>query len=111
MADDEWGTDQAVRMMRVVFRSMEEAQNSMLGALGIAPFDPRLRRWREIALGLWKRFWGRTARSGAPDPEEKAAGLYLACLSRVLARDGVEVPAGLLPRDEEIERVMREVLP
>ena len=109
--EDEWGRDPAVRMMRAVFRAMEEAQKGMLGALGIGSFDPRLRRWREIALGLWERCWGRMARSRVQNSEEKAAALYLACLSRVLARDGVEVPAGLLPRDEEIERVMREVLP
>lgn len=113
MVEDEWGRDPAVRMMRAVFRTMEEAQKGMLGALGIGPFDPRLRRWREIALGLWERCWGRMARSGAgaQDQEQKAAGLYLACLSRVLSRDGVSVPVGLLPKDEEINKLMREVLP
>jgi len=111
LVENEWGRDPGVRMMRAVFNAMEEAQNRMLEALAIGPMDPRLRRWREVSLGLWERCWGSMVHSGAQDAHEKASGLYLACLSRVLGRDGVAVPEGLIPKDGEVEKVMREVLP
>jgi hypothetical protein len=53
MADrDEWGRDPAVQIMRGVFAATEQTQHELLGRLGIAPSDPRLRRWWEQALLL-----------------------------------------------------------
>ncbi len=111
MIEDEWGRDPNVQMMRGVFRTMEDAQKKVLDRLGIPPFDPRLRRWREIALGLWERCWGRMVQSGAGGPGEGAASLYVHCLSRVMAREGVEIPEVMLPNDNEVKKLVREVLP
>lgn len=111
MVIDEWGRDPNVRIMRGVFRAMEDAQKTILDELGIPPFDPRLRRWREIALGLWERCWGRMHQSGIPGDGERAAGMYLHCLSRVMGREGVDIPEEMLPDDKEVKRVLMEVLP
>ena len=110
MVEDEWGRDPNVQMMRGVFRTMEEAQNRMLENLGILPFDQRLRHWRQITLGLWEKCWGRMLQSGVRGEGEKAASLYLHCLSRVMGREGVSVPEGVLPNDKEVEKLIMEVL-
>ena len=46
---DKWGEDPSVRAMRQVFQRMEVAQKELLGGLGISPFNPNLRGWRECA--------------------------------------------------------------
>ena len=111
MVEDEWGRDPNVQRMRRVFRAMEEAQSRMLDELGILPFDPRLKRWRQITLGLWEKCWGRMLQSGVGGHGEKAASLYIHCLSRVMGREGVSVHEGVLPNDKEAEKLIMEVLP
>ena len=111
MVEDEWGRDPNVRVMRGIFRAVEEAQEKVLEDLGILPFDLRLRRWLEITLGLWERCWSRMHEFNVPGDGERAAGIYLHCLSRVMGREGVHIPEEMLPNDKEVEKVVMEVLP
>lgn len=111
MVEDEWGRDPNVQMMRRVFRAMEEAQSRMLDEVGILPFDPRLKRWRQITLGLWEKCWGRMLQSGVQGHGEKAGSLYVHCLSRVMGREGVPVHEEVLPNDKEVKKLIMEVLP
>lgn len=108
---DEWGRDPSVRAMRRVFASMEAAHKEFIRALGVSPFDLRLRRWRERALSAFDASWARSARAGFELTETEAGTLYVHCLGRIMAREGVDVPEGVLPETEKIRRIVREVFP
>jgi len=86
---------------------MEEAQQELLLCLNISFLDPRLRRSREQALGLFERTWPKAIRRGMMG-EKDAAPLYLHCLARALRFAGVEVPEELLPRDERITHFVKK---
>ncbi len=108
---DEWGRDPSVRAMRQVFASMEAAQKQFIRTLGISPVDLRLRRWRERALGAFDASWARSARSGLELSETEAGTLYVHCLGKIMVRDGVDVPAGVLPESEKLRKILKEVFP
>lgn len=108
---DEWGRDPSVRAMRRVFAAMESTQEEFIEHLGLSPFDPRMRRWRERALAVFDASWARASRAGVELSESEAGVLYVNCLGKLISREGLEVPAEILPRSEKIERLLREVFP
>ena len=108
--NDEWGHDPSVRLMREVFKGMEIAQKEFLAGLHILPFDERLRPCREMARRLFERSWALAARQGRGISEEEAGLLYVHCLARTLRSQGFDVPTGILPDEERIASLLREVL-
>jgi hypothetical protein len=106
---DEWGRDPSVVNMRKVFKGMEISQVAFLKRLDIWPFDLRVRRWRERALIMFERIWGVSVRKGINMNEERAASVYVYCLSRVMNSDGIDVPEELLPDIHEMEEILKEV--
>ena len=108
---DEWGRDPSVRAMRRVFAAMEKEQKEFINILGLSPFDPRMRRWRERALAAFDASWARSARGGMELSEEEAGVLYVHCLGKIMTREGVDVPAETLPRSEKLVKLLREVFP
>ena len=106
---DEWGSDPSVVHMRKVFKGMETSQEAFLKRLGILPFDLRVRRWRERALIIFERIWGVSVRMGINMNEERAASVYVHCLSGIMNSDGIDVPEELLPDIHEMEEILKEV--
>jgi hypothetical protein len=108
---DEWSRDPSVRAMRRVFAAMEAAQKELIKNLGLSPFDHRLRRWRERALAAFDASWARTARAGVNLAEAEAGALYAQCLGKIITREGIDVPPGILPQNEKLNKILREVFP
>ena len=104
---EQWDADPAVRTMRRIFGHMEEAQKSLLNGLEIDLHDPRLRSWRERALPRFERCWRVASQRGMKMTEQRAALVYLHCLSAEMNRDGVQTES-VLKRDEEIEALLKE---
>ena len=109
MAPDEWGRDPGVQMMRKVFRQMELAQVDLLNAAGISIWDPRLRRWREVALVAFERASANAARRGIDLREEQAGALYAHCLARTMMREGIKASSDSRQSDETIKSLVEEV--
>ena len=108
---DEWGRDPSVRAMRRVFAAMEAAQREFIKNVGLSPFDPRMRRWRERALAAFDASWALNARTGVQLSETEAGALYVHCLGKIMNREGIDVPAEILPRSEKLQKILREVFP
>jgi len=108
---DEWGRDPSVRAMRRVFAAMETAQRAFIRSLGLSPFDPRMRRWRERALAAFDASWARASRTGVELSETETGALYVCCLQKIMTREGMEVGAEILPSREELQKILREVFP
>jgi hypothetical protein len=111
IVDDEWGRDPSVRATRRVFAAMEAAQREFIKNLSLSPFDPRMRRWRERALAAFDASWTRASRRGVELSETETGALYVHCLEKIMAREGMEVGAGILPRSEKLQNILREVFP
>ena len=101
-ATDRWQKDPSVQAMRRIFGAVEEAQKAFIEGLGVSPWDPRLRRWRERARVAFESAWSRAARLGATIGEGEAATLYTHCLGKILEADGVELPERLRTMDETL---------
>ncbi|MBP1739046.1 MAG: uncharacterized protein H6Q48_1339 [Deltaproteobacteria bacterium] len=108
---DEWGIDPTVRAMRRVFAAMEKEQKEFINNLGLSPLDPRMRRWRERALAAFDASWARNARTGVQLSETETGALYVHCLGNIMNREGIDVPAEILPRSEKLQKILREVFP
>ena len=108
---DTWGRDPRVMATRAVFAAMEAAGKGLLGQAGIGPLDPRLRPWRERARDMFQTAWPQAMGHGLAAEPAGAARLYLLCLSRALAEDGVEAPAGAGPEDEALAAILKEAAP
>ena len=106
---DEWGRDPSVQAMRRVFAAMEAAQREFIKNVGVSPFDPRMRRWRERALAAFDASWGRSARSGVELNEKETAALYVHCLGKIMTKEGIDIPAEILPRIEKLQKILKEV--
>jgi hypothetical protein len=107
---DEFGRDPQVLGTRRVFAGMEAAQRELLARLNVAPFDPRLRRWREKAFSLFQRAWAMGARKGMRLSEEDLAAVYVQCMVRVISQEkGVPLEAGPIPGDASIVQLVEEV--
>lgn len=109
--DDRWGRDPNVQVMRRVFARLETAQWKILDRLKISGQDMRLRHWRRETRALFDKAWAQAAGRGIPVSGERVTSLYLYCLVLRMAGDGVDVSDAVLPRDPEIEEIMREVMP
>ena len=107
---DDWGVDPSVRMMRRVFGRIEMVQGDLLKRLSVSPFDLRLRRWRDKARDYLERCWVQASRFGIEVGEEQAACIYAHCLSWAMNLDGLKVPDEALPKDKNVEIVLKEVL-
>jgi hypothetical protein len=105
---DEWGRDPGVRAMRRVFARMESFQEEFLASLGISPHDPRLRPWREKTLKSFERAWADMARRRLDMYEDRAGGLYVNLLARVMASEGVPIEAGRLQNDAGLKSLLEE---
>ncbi len=103
---DDWGQNPEVRRMRRIFQEMESGQERFLKLAGIAPFDTRLRIWRDKARLLFERLWPKAASHGNMD-EKRMGRLYVHCLGRVMNDDGIPVSETLLPEDREIEGFLK----
>jgi hypothetical protein len=106
---DEWGRDPQVHYLRSVFRAIEAAQRNLLEQLAIPPFDERLRRAREGGLHLFERGWVLANRKGIGLSEEELGLLYVACLERLLTSRGIHIPENLIPSNEAIAGIMKEL--
>lgn len=107
---DTFRHDPQVLYMRRVFAHIEKAQNNLLEKIGMTRFDERLRRFREMALKLFEKTWGKAMQRGIVENEEDAAILYLYCLSDVLSSRGISVPSNTVPEHKEIQKFAKEVL-
>jgi hypothetical protein len=76
----------------------------------MAPFDERLRRFRDMALKLFEKTWMTATQKGIVENEEDACVLYLYCLSYALSKSGIGVPSNALPEHKKIQRFVKEVL-
>jgi hypothetical protein len=99
---EEWGRDPSVRLVRRVFAAMEAGQKDLLRTLALSPFDPRLRRWRERALAAFEAPWARGARGDAELSETEAGALYVLCLGKIMAGEGIKGVPGSQPENEEL---------
>jgi hypothetical protein len=106
---DDWGHDPSVRGMRRVFAAMETAQSTVIAALGLSPFDNRLREWRGEARDLFDRAWPAAARRGLASADDAAGVLYSHCLLKVLSSHGVNIPDQALPLHATISKLVEEV--
>jgi hypothetical protein len=107
---DEWGGDPSVQIMRKVFKAMEAAQHEFLKQLAIAPYDSRIRGWREKTLALFERCWGVANRMGIAMDADTAPVVYCLLLARIMGAEGIEVPEGLVPAGKDAARLIQEVL-
>ena len=107
---DDWGLDPSIRAMRQVFARMEAAYTELLEKLKISRFDNRIPRARDTARGLFERAWSLAATKRMDVGEEDVSGLYMHCLARALSLSGVDVPGDVLPDDEHLTLLVREVL-
>jgi hypothetical protein len=106
---DEWGHDPSVREMRRVFAAMETAQSTVIAALGLSPFENRLRDWRGEARDLFERAWPAAARRGVASGDDAAGMLYSHCLLKVLSLHGINILDQALPLDATISKLVEEV--
>lgn len=110
--EDDWGRDDpSVRAMRQVFRRIEAAQEELLKRLSISPFDVKLRLWRETARDFFERSWAHAVQLGLNLDEGKTAAIYIHCLARAIGLEAIKVVIEILPKDEEIEILLKETLP
>jgi hypothetical protein len=89
---DEWGRSSEVQSMRRVFSKIEDRQSRLLGSLGIASLDRRLREWRRTTLSLFENAWAESSGRGERLNEESIVDLYLRCLVTTLRTGGFAVP-------------------
>ncbi len=108
---DEWEKDPSVRVMRKVFKGMEEAQHELLKRLDITPYDLRIRRWRDEALTLFERACGAAGRMGIAIDEHAASLIYVHCLAKIMSAQRINIPLGILPDAKDVERIFKEVFP
>ncbi len=106
---DEWGKDPSVRIMRKVFKGMEEAQHELLKRLDIAPYDLRIRRWRDQALAFFERAYAVANRMGIIIDEHVASLIYVHCFARVMSAQRINIPPDILPDAKDVERIFEEV--
>ena len=109
MDRDQFGHDPQVRFLRRAFAGMEETQNKFLKDVNISPFDSRLRRMREMALNLFEKVWMVYSRRGASIDEQEMTDTYVCCLAHIFDSQRIKVPGALLPANEKIEKLIKEV--
>jgi hypothetical protein len=88
---------------------VEQSLQEILKRLDISPYDYRVRAWLEETLAKFERSWGVAHQRGMPMDEEIAPAVYARCLAKVIGSEGIDIPPGLLPQQNEAERLVREV--
>ncbi len=106
--EDEWGSDPSVQRMRRIFAAIDAKQAKLLVGAGVHRFDKRLALWRKSALRLFEQGFSKAMQTGACLGEKDVCDLYLHCLAQVLVSRGVAVPAGTLPDNPAVVRIMGE---
>ena len=109
MDKDDWGRDPGVRAMRSVFSGMETALEQILRELAISPYDPRIRGWLNTALPKFERAWHLARQMGVSMNENDAPIVYVHCLAKVIGAAGIDIPDGMLPAEEKIQKLVNEV--
>jgi hypothetical protein len=107
---DTFGRDPQVRYMRRIFASLEEAQNTFLGSAHISPAEGRLRQVREHALKMFERSWFACLERTNAAADDIAVDIYLICLGKALIQSGFDVPDDVLPRRDDLRKLVDEVL-
>jgi hypothetical protein len=107
---DQFSHDPQVRFLRHAFAGMEETQDNLLKDMNVSPFDNRLRHMREMALNLFEKVWMVYNRWGASIDEQEMTDIYVCCLAHILDSQRIKVPAELLPANEKIEKLIKEVM-
>ena len=105
--NDEWGHNPQVQMMRRVFAAMEKVQAEYLRSTRVDPYDPGLRRARDIALLVFERAWPTQAGRADMAPEKEAETLYLSCLKYALRKTGLFMDETGAGEDERFDRLIR----
>ncbi|HEX2964362.1 MAG TPA: hypothetical protein VHO84_01180 [Syntrophorhabdaceae bacterium] len=109
-ADDAFGHDPQVIYLRHVFSTCESMQKELLAKLNISEIDVRLRKVRRIALDYFERLLPLAMRKGIVGSEEDAGTLYLHCLSKALVMNNIRVSPDVLPPNDRISVVLKEVI-
>jgi hypothetical protein len=107
---DNFGADPQVIFLRQIFGHTETVQADLLHCLNISPFDDRLRRWRESSLKLFEKVWMLSSRRGITPEKEQVSKIYLYCFAHFLKLNRIAIPPEALPVDEDIDRLIKEVL-
>jgi hypothetical protein len=107
---DNFGADPQDRHLRQIFGYIETAKADLLHCLKISPFDGRLRRWRDAALKLFEKVWMLSSERGITSEKEKISRIYLHCFAHFLKLNRIVVPIEVLPVDENIDSLIKEVL-
>jgi len=105
---DEWGKDPAIKAMRKVFKSMEDAQGVFFSRLEINSYDPHIRLWREKALVLFEKTLSRANKAGMSINDKTASDIYIHCLARIMKAQGIVIPETYLPEPSGIEGLLKE---
>jgi len=103
---DDWGRDPHVQAMRRIFAGIEKAEAYFLKSAGVSSLDERLRCWRQATLTHFERIWRRAVRSGVRLTDNEVAALYVACLTRVIEREGVKNGASPFQEDKKIQQLL-----
>lgn len=109
MDKDEWGKNSGVREMRRVFSGMEAAVDQILQELAISPYDRRIRGWLELTLPKFEKAWHIGRQMGLRLDENEVSLVYAHCLAKVIASTGINIPEGLLPAEDKIQKLVSEV--
>jgi hypothetical protein len=62
-------------------------------------------------MQIFERAWDTASKRGLLVGEEEVAALYVQCFLRILAKDGVEAAAKVVPENEKFTRLLKEVMP
>ena len=106
---DEWGQDPGVQAMRKVFSGMETALEQILQELAISPYDRRIRGWLDTALPKFEEAWHLARQMGVRMNENDAPIVYAHCLTKAIAAAGIDIPDGILPSEENVQKLVSEV--
>jgi len=106
---DQFGHDPQIRSLRRAFAGMEKEQHKLLKDMNISSFDSRLRHMREMSLNLFEKVCMVYNRRGTLIDELEMTDIYICCLAHILDSQRIKVPGGLLPANEKIEKLIKEV--
>ena len=94
--------------MRNVFSSMEKAQGELLQKVAVSSSDGRLRPVREKTLESFEGAWALAVRRGFALDEREVTSLYLLCLKKGLASEGIQVSPNLVAANERVIALIEE---
>ena len=107
---DVWDRDSSVIKMRNLFSSMEKAQGDLLRKTAVSPLDGRLRPVREKTLDSFEGVWALAVSRAFNLDEREVTSLYVLCLKKELASEGIQVPTNLIAANERIVALFEEAV-